>query len=245
MNGREAPAPRSFTVAAAALAWSPVGFAFGALIAGRAFALPAATGGGVVLVAALLGAGLTALIAGVVANRLPASVCRVTTLLAAGVSFALLVYLVRDFLIDRARAAEAFDAAYARMPPFELRVDADHADRRPLSKLVFDSVTRSYVATRPGAWRCRGVGTRRHALALYQGIRALMPEAPAATTRCDVRATWRLADAASARDLGAQREACAAAAPLLAAADAMIRDTARRASCRRGEAADGSSAIDD
>ena len=225
-------------IVAAALAWAPIGFALGAFAAARSSAL-GATQGGAIAAAALLGAFALAALAAGVATRLPAKPLRIATVVAGGVSFALIVYLVRDFVVDRMRQAEAFDAAYARMAPFQLRIASNDANRRPFSVLLFDSTTRAYTAHRPGGWLCRGSGRREHALALSRGLQQAAREEAAPRppgAHCPARVSWRdhtaastpLAEGALDHDPGA----CAPQA-LLLAADGLVAGTARRASCRR------------
>lgn len=220
-------------VAAAALAWAPIGFALGGLVAGRVLA----SGGGAIAASALVGAlALAALMAGV-ATRLPAKPLRVTTVVAGGVSFALIIFLVRDFVADRMRHAEAFDAAYAQLRPFRLRVESNDPNRRPFSALTFHFATRAYVAERPGGWLCRGNGQREHAFALARGLQLATREGPAPGARrgqCPTQVSWRYDDAAGRAEEPPQREHSACAPEeLLQAADAMVAGTARRASCRR------------
>lgn len=223
-------------IGAAALAWAPIGFVGGGAVAVRTLA-PEATEGGLVVAACVLGAGLAAALMAAVATRLPPKPLRIVTVVAGGVSFALVVYLVRDFVADRLRAGEAFDVAYARMTPFRLRLESNDGNRRPFSALTFDATTRTYAATRPGGWLCRGTGAREHTLAL---ARALQDAKGDAGTPCDMRVAWRYdPPGKTAAALGEAAEetvfdhsACAPAA-LLRVADAMIKRTERRASCRR------------
>lgn len=235
-------------IAAAALAWAPIGFALGGLIAGRVFAAGALGGGtggpsgGIIAASALFGALVIAALMVGVATRLPAKPLRVTTVVAGGASFALIIFLVRNFVTDRMRQAEAFDAAYAQMKPFQLRVESSDPNRRPFSALTFDSNTRVYVAARPGGWLCRGNGRREHAFALGRALPLAKPQEPALETprgHCATHVSWRYgnADAALADDAmqeatKLEHRACAPEA-LLLAADAMVGGTARRASCRR------------
>ena len=226
-------------IAAAALAWAPIGFVLGGFAAARALG-PGATEGGPIAAAALLGAVAAAALMAGVATRLPAKPLRVATVVAGGVSFALIIYLVQDFVADRMRQAEAFDAAFARMAPFELRIESNDANRRPFSVLSFDSTTRAYTAQRPGGWLCRGSGRREHAFALARGVQqAARGDAAAgqAGAHCPARASWRYhqADAGAALAQEAVEHGGDACAPpaLLLAADALVARTARRASCRR------------
>ena len=226
------PTPR-LAVAAAALAWAPIGFTAGVVAGARA--LTDGTGGGSILACALAGAGLAATLMGAASVWMPAKASRSVTLGAAGVSFALLIYFVRDFVADRMRQAETFDAAYERMGHFALRIESHGAGRRPFSALVFDATTRAYTAVRPGGWRCRGTGNRQHALALFRGVSALAThEARRESGGCATRVFWRVGVAQDSEPPAEwDQAACAVNTALLAAADAMVETTTRRASCRR------------
>lgn len=241
MPNRTAAPSRSdrLAIAAAALAWSPIGFVLGGFVAARALG-PGVTEGGPIAASALLGAAAAAALMAGVATRLPAKPLRVATVVAGGVSFALIVYLVRDFVADRMRQAEAFDAAYARMVPFQLRIESNDANRRPFSVLTFDSTTRAYTAHRPGGWLCRGSGRRDHTLALARGLQQAAHEQSTARqpgTHCPTRVSWRYHDAhagtALAEEALADDRGTCAPQSLLLAADALVGETARRASCRR------------
>ena len=220
---------------AAALAWAPIGFVGGGAVAVRT--LPDATDGGMVVAACLFGAGLLAALMAGLTQRLPPKPLRIVTVVAGGVSFALVVYLVRDFVADRVRAGEAFDAAYAQMTPFQLRLESNDGNRRPFSALTFNATTRTYAAKRPGGWLCRGTGAREHTLALARALQGAKSDAGAP---CDMRLAWRhdppgktaATPGEAAEETVFDHSACAPAA-LLHVADAMIERTERRASCRR------------
>ena len=113
---------RSFRVAAAALAAAPVGFAAGALLAARQLATPAAVDGLTILAHGLTGAIVAALLLTMAALTLPPKPVRIVTLVFAGASFAILVYMVQDFIVERVERAQARDAAYQRHAA--LRADA-------------------------------------------------------------------------------------------------------------------------
>ena len=111
---------RAFRVAAAALSSSPVGFAAGALLAARNPAEPISMDGLTVLGYGLAGAMVAALIMALTALTLPPKPVRIATLVAAGASFAILVYMVQDFIRDSIAQSDAVSAAYASMPHYEL-----------------------------------------------------------------------------------------------------------------------------
>lgn len=218
----------SFRLAAAALAGLPVGFAAGALLGGRLLTTPTTPDAGPTLLAlgvfgALFGAGIMAF----AAMQLTAKAARRATLLVGAVSAVVVLYMVYDFIVDRMARARAFDAAYAKVPTFELALTASDEDRRPFSDLAYRSETRTYSARRPGGWLCQGAGTRAHDMALFHAIR---DADPALTEDCERRVAWRIAD-------GAKAEGCASASAdaLFSAADTMIEATERRSSCRRAE----------
>lgn len=247
-NRVAAPRRDRFAIVAAALAWAPIGFVLGGYAAARALG-PGATEGGPIAASALLGAVVAAVLMAGVATRLPAQPLRVATVVAGGVSFALIVYLVRDFVVDRMRQAAAVDAAYARMVPFALRIESNEANRRPFSALTFDSATGAYTARRPGGWLCKGDGQREHAVAFARGLREAAredaePRPPG--TPCPTRVAWRyhVAVATAETPLGFERSACAPPT-LLRAADALVARTARRASCRRQPSGPRQAAFDD
>lgn len=235
-NRAAAPRRDRFAVVAAALAWVPIGFVLGGYAAARALG-PGASEGGLIAASGLLGAVAAAALVAGVATRLPAKPLRVATVVAGGVSFALIIYLVRDFVADRMRQADAVDAAYARMAPFALRIESNDANRRLFSALTFDSATGAYTARRPGGWLCQGDGRREHAVALARGLQLAVREDAVARppeAHCPTRVAWRYhaAAAAAAKPLEFDRDACAPPT-LLLAADALVARTARRASCRQ------------
>ena len=232
MTGRAAPAapsqPRhAFRLAAAALAALPVGFAVGALVGARllapAEAAPGAQGAAALAIAGCgaFGAAALALFAGGTAMALRPRAARVLTFVLGGASFAVMVYATRHFVVDRMAQSRAFDAAYAQVPPFAFSLETGHAGRRPFSALAYEG--HAYRAVRPGGWHCEGDGRRRDHLALFEALRQLDP----AESEACPRVAWRVGNAP-------ETSACVAVdAPLLAAADAMIEATARRAVCRR------------
>lgn len=218
----------AFRVAAAALAAAPVGFATGALLAAR-FSTPATQTDGLTLLGAgLVGAFAAAGLMALAAVSLPPKPARIATLVAAGASFAILVYMVQDFVRDRLAQAAAFDAAYQRMPSYQLTLHARNPRRDPFSQLTYDSETRSYQTTRPGGWLCTGSGNRTHTFALFEAMRITVVEAQ---PRCEERVSWRTTGDAAEASHGCVADGNA----LFAAADELVEATARKASCRRPE----------
>ena len=243
--------PSGFRIAAAALAFAPLGFVGGAVLgahlnadvlAGADFVdkNAAAAAGAAMLGHGLFGALAAALTAAGVAATLPAKPVRIATLVAGGASFAVVFYLVANFAARRMAAAEAADVAYEAMPPFEFTLASDDARRVPLSSLGFNSRSRDYTARRPGGWLCRGRASRQDTVAMFLAL-PVVPQpvgdgthaqtgkerAPDSASDCPLRATWRIAD-------GDERAACIDdSVPLAVAADAMVDATERKASCRR------------
>ena len=214
---------RSFRVAAAALAAAPVGFATGAPARGppignarghrraddsrarthrRNRRRPPADHGG--------------------ADVAAETGVRIATLVFAGASFAILVYMVQDFIFDRVERAQARDAVYQDMPHYELTLWAKNPQREAFSQLQFNSETRRYVANRPGGWRCEGTGTTSQAVVLLEAMQTVDPEAHPS---CDLRASWRTIGEATAMD----KHGCVGNDnALFAAADDMVEATERK-----------------
>ena len=233
-RGPSATTGRTVRAVAGALSAAPIGFAVGALLGGRYVVVQGVPAGSAILLVALVGAVLAAIAMGSATACLPPKSARMMTIAAGGISFAILVYMVQDFVVDRVERARAFDIAYARVPSFELTLTSADRRRRPFSTLAYEadrrSDTRDYEAHRPGGWFCRGGGRRQDSLALYRGIRAAEQD-NAAGGPCHRRATWRIADEEPVTERCADRGDGFAA--LFAAADAMIDSTQRYASCRQ------------
>lgn len=225
---------RRMRAAAGALSVAPIGFAAGALLGGRYLVVQGGSAGSAILLGALVVALLAAVAMAVVTAYLPPKPARITTIAAGGVSFAILVYMVQDFVVDRIDRGRAFDAAYARIPSFELTLTSADRQRRPFSRLDFEAAgqsdTRDYAALRPKGWFCRGGGRPVDALALYRGIRAAEQDS-AAEGPCSRRATWRINNEEPVTERCADEGDGFAA--LWDAADEMIDSTQRYASCRQ------------
>ena len=233
-RGVSAKTGRKVRIVAGALSAAPIGFAAGALLGGRYVVVEGGSAGSAILLAALVGAVLAAVAMASATAYLPPKPARIMTIAAGGISFAILVYMVRDFVVDRVEQSRAFDVAYARVPSFELTLTSADRQRRPFSTLAYEadrqSDTRDYEALRPGGWFCRGGGRRQDSLALYQGVRAAEKD-DAADRPCYRRATWRVADEEPVTERCADKGDGFAA--LFAAADEMIDSTQRYASCRQ------------
>ncbi len=220
--------------AAGALSAAPIGFAVGALLGDRYLDVHGAPAGAAILLGAFVVAVLAAIAMGIVTAYLPPRPARVTTIVAGAISFAILVYMVQDFVVHRVERARAFDAAYARIPSFELTLASADRQRRPFSVLAFradrESDTRDYEALRPKGWFCLGGGRPVDVLALYQGIRAAEKDS-AAEGPCRRRAAWRIDSEEPVEERCADEGDGFRA--LWDAADEMIDSTQRYASCRR------------
>lgn len=235
-------------MAAAALAFAPLGFVGGAVLGAHSSAEVLAGAdfvakndiaevGAAMLWHGLFGALAVALTAAGVALTLPAKAARIATLVAGGASFAVVIYLVANFAAGRMAASEAADVAYEAMPIFEFTLASDDRRRAPLSSLNFNSQSRDYSARRPGGWLCRGRASRLDTVAMFQTLKVAqiaaengLPPArhsSSEASECPLRASWRIGD-------GAKGEACFDdTVPLLNVADAMVDATERKASCRR------------
>ena len=226
------PANRSFRIAAAALAAAPVGFAAGALIAGRPLANPRFVDGVTILSYGLVGAIGLALVLALLALTLPPKPVRIATLVFAGASFAILVYMMQDYVRERIAFSAATDAAFRDMPHFALTLWAKDPQREAFSRLDFASETREYNVVRPGGWRCEGRGNRAQTVAVFEAMQTAKLEAHPS---CELRASWRTMDAPA----GSGSHGCIARDnALFAAADDMVEGTERKASCRRLDAAE-------
>lgn len=231
MPARQPPS-MAFRLAAAALAGAPLGFAGGALLGGRLLTNPSdPAAAGTTLACAAFGALFAAGSMVLAVLLLAPKSARVATLVGGVASIAVVVYAVQDFVSHRMAQARAFDAAYQRMPSFELTLTAESAHRRPFSKLQFQSETRQYTAHRPGGWLCRGLGTRKQALALFEGLGQAAdgqePNGDAWARNCQLLGTWRVGAASVEACLDVDGQA------VVAAADTLIEATERRSSCRR------------
>ena len=220
---------RSFRVAAAALAAAPVGFAAGALLAARQPATPVVDGL-TILSHGLTGAIVAALLLTLAALTLPPKPVRIATLVFAGASFIILVYMVQDFIVDRVERAQAREAAYQTMPHYELTLWSKNPQREAFSRLQFNSETRRYMAHRPGGWQCEGTGSSSQAVDIFEAMQSVEV---VARPSCDLRASWRTIGEVA----GTDRHGCVGNdSALFAAADHMVEATERKASCRRADA---------
>lgn len=229
---------RGVRAAAGGLSAAPIGFGAGAFLSGRYLVGDIATdpqsAGLLILGYALLGAGLAAGAMAFLAVLAPPKPARIATVIAGGLSFALLVFMGSDYVMDRIDRAEAFDEAYAALPAFEVRLESSDRHRRPFSTLTFtfdgQSETRDYEALRPGGWFCRGRGHEEHAMGMFEALRAA-PEQAGPSGGCGRRASWSFEGEAGVT--GRCADEGEAFATLFATADDMIETTERRSSCRQ------------
>ena len=229
---------RGVRAVAGALSAAPIGFGAGAFLGGRYLIADVAadpqSAGVAILGYALLGAVLAAGAMASLSVLAPPKPARIATIIAGGLSFALLVYMASDYLVDRIDRAEVFDAAFARLPAFEVTLESGDRHRRPFSTLTFtfdgQTETRDYEALRPGGWFCRGRGHEAHALGIFEALRAV-EEDPQPAEGCGRQASWTIQGEAAVT--GRCADDGHAFAALFATADDMIETTERRSSCRR------------
>ena len=207
------------TRALAAIAATPLGFVAGAFIGARI----ASTVEGVALLGwGVGGAALLAALAFALARALAGRRLLISALALGASSFALLAFMVEDYIAERIRAAAAFDAHYATLPDFSLELHHVDPTREPLSRFTFDAVTLEFTATRPGNWRCTGKANREEKAELHAALQTM----PIATvTPCTTTAQWHIAG-------GEPIEACDDET-LIALADDIVRTHERRTRCRR------------
>ena len=207
------------TRALAAVASTPLGFVAGAFAGAR---LASTTEGVALLGWGVAGAALFAAAAVVLARALTGRGLLVAALALGASSFALLAFMVEDYIAERIRAANAFDAHYATLPEFELELRHVDGTREPLSRFTFDAATLEFIALRPGNWRCTGKASREEKSNLHAALQTV-PISGAAPCTTTVR--WHIAG-------GEPGESCDAEA-LMALADAVVRSHERRTRCRR------------
>ena len=248
-GSKSAASGRRLRALAGALSVAPIGFAAGAILSGRYLVVAGGSPGVAILTFALLAAVAAGVAMAWATALLPPRPARIMTIVAGGVSFAILVYMVQDFIVDRVERARAFDHAYALVPSFELTLATSDRQRRPFSELSFESDsrldTRDYAALRPGGWLCLGSARRDHKLALFRAIRAAEREPPD-DGACRLWASWRIADETPVPRRCA--DAGEGFSAMFAAADEMVDSTERYASCRRAsglQSAEPAATIDD
>lgn len=207
------------TRALAAIASTPLGFVVGAFAGAR---LASTTEGVALLGWGLAGAALFAAATLALARVLTGRRLLVAALVLGASSFALLAFMVEDYIAERIRAANAFDAHYATLPDFSLELHHVDPTREPLSRFTFDAATLEFTATRPGNWRCTGKANREEKAELHATLQTM----PIATvTPCTTTAQWHIAG-------GEPVEACDDET-LIALADGIVRTHERRTRCRR------------
>lgn len=229
---------RGVRAVAGALSAAPIGFGAAAFLSGRYFIADVAadpqSAGVVILGYALLGAGLAAGSMALLCVLTPPRPARIATVVAGGLSFALLVFMASDYVMDRIDRAAAFDEAYARLPSFEVTLESSDRHRRPFSTLTFtfdgQTETRDYEALRPGGWFCRGRGQEEHAMGMFEALRAAEKD-PTPSEGCARQAFWTIEGEAEV--IGRCADDGEAFTRLFTTADDMIETTERRSSCRR------------
>ena len=229
---------RGVRAVAGALSAAPIGFGAAAFLSGRYLIADVAadpqSAGVVILGYALLGAAVAAGAMASLCVLAPPRPARIVTVIAGGLSFALLVFMASDYVMDRIDRAEAFDDAYAALPAFEVTLESSDRHRRPFSTLTFtfdpQTETRDYQALRPGSWLCRGRSHEKHAMKMFEALLAA-EEQPRPSEGCGRRASWSLKGEAVVT--GGCADDGEAFALLFATADDMIEATERRSSCRR------------
>ena len=222
------------TRALAAIASTPLGFVVGAFVGAR---LVATTDGVALLGWGFAGAGLFAVATLGLARFLSGRRLVALALALGASSFALLAFMVEDYIAERIRAANAFDAHYATLPHFELELHHVDPTREPLSRFAFDATSLVFNATRPGNWHCTGKASREEKAELH----AALQDMPVSAPPCSTTARWQLADSPP----GSSSEGRPLALPqaegsscdneiLLPLADAIVKAHERRTRCRRG-----------
>lgn len=207
------------TRALAAIASTPLGFVAGAFVGAR---LAATTEGVALLGWGLAGAAFFAVATLALARILTGRRLLVVAVAVGASSFALLAFMVEDYIAERIRAANAFDAHYATLPHFELELHHVDPTRQPLSRFAFDATTLEFTATRPGNWHCTGKASREEKAELY----AALQDMPVATaTPCSTTAKWQLANAPPVESCDNET--------LIPLADAIVHAHERRTRCRR------------
>ncbi len=207
------------TRALAAIASTPIGFVVGAFVGAR---LASTTEGIALLGWGLAGAGLFAVATLALARFLTGRRLLVVALALGASSFALLAFMVEDYVAERIRAANAFDAHYATLPEFALELRHVDRTRQPLSQFTFDAATLAFTAMRPGNWHCTGKASREETAELLAALRTT-PVSGAAS--CTTTAQWHIAG-------GEPIESCDDTT-LIALADDIVRAHERRTRCRR------------
>ena len=162
-----------------------------------------------------------------VVHVLPERWQRPTTISLGSISAVILAWLMTDFIGDRMRLAEEFDAAYAAMPTYEVILDHQFEGRGPLDKIEFASPARRFTASRPGGWRCEGDATREQDFELYRAISAASRTFGENCSSLKIR--YHAADVEIDTCVASDRSA---AAPI-SAADTLVTANERISSCTR------------
>ncbi|MDE0691980.1 MAG: hypothetical protein OXI55_07005 [Gammaproteobacteria bacterium] len=173
----------------AAIASTPIGFVVGAVAGAR---LASTTEGVALLACGFAGASLFAVATLGLARFLAGRRLLALALALGASSFALLAFMVEDYIAERIRAANAFDAHYATLPHFELSLHHVDPTREPLSRFAFDATSLEFNATRPGNWHCTGKASRKEKAELHAALQDMPVVAP--TPPCSTTVKWQVAD---------------------------------------------------
>ena len=203
----------------AAIAAMPLGFVAGAFLGAR---LASTTEGVALLGWGLGGAVLLALGVWAIARMLAGRRLLVAALALGASSFALLAFMVEDYVAERIRASDDFDALYAALPDFALELRHVNPARQPQSQFTFDGATLGFTAMRPGNWRCTGTARREDKAELHAALQNV-PVAPA--TLCSTTARWHVTGAPPVESCDNET--------LLPLADAIVEATERKSRCQK------------
>ncbi len=158
---------------------------------------------------------------------MPERLQRPATISLGSISAVILAWLTTDFVGDRMRLAEEFEAAYAKMPSYEVGLDHQFEGRRPLNTIEFVSPARQFSASRPGGWQCEGDATREQDYDLYRAISAASRTFGQDCSNLRIR--YRAADIELDTCVANDRNGAA----LIAVADTLVTANERISSCTR------------
>ena len=194
---------------------------------GSRYIYPNTQDGFAIFVCAMTGLLVSLLGAYGLVRLMPERLQRATTISLGSISAVILAWLLTDFVGDRMRLAEEFDAAYAEMPSYDVALDHQFEGRRPLNTIEFASPERRFSAGRPGGWQCEGDATREQDYELYRAISVASKSFGANCSNLKIR--YRAADIELDTCVANDRNAAA----LIAAADTLVTANERISSCTR------------